>query len=106
MATINLSWTDINSGTIQEDGFRLYRSDTPFTSAILPAILVTLPPDTEQYSDTTAPETTVYYMLETYKSGLPNRFTPLITISSASDRLLLESGDALLLENGDNLLLE
>lgn len=103
---VNLTWNDINSGSIQEDGFRLYRDITPFDAGSLPSVLVTLPPDTEVYNDDTAPDTVVYYMLETFKAGLPNKFTDLLTVSGVADRLLLESGDGILLESGDSLLAE
>jgi len=70
---IKLTWEDKNDF---EAGFKLYRSLTPFDQNNLPAVLVDLPPNTQQYIDTDVLEnTTYYYMLSTYVAG-KEVFTP------------------------------
>ncbi len=59
---VQIDWTDMNSGPMQEDDFVIYRDTAPLRLATLPAILATLAADTETYTDTTvAPATTYYY---------------------------------------------
>lgn len=61
MATVRLTWTDLNSGALQEDEIRVYRADAPFDADTLPAILDTLAADTLTYDDTTAVDDESYW---------------------------------------------
>ena len=75
---VKLTWTDTNDF---EDGFKLYRSLTPFDKDNLPAVYETLPPNTEQYVDTEVDEdTTYYYMLSTYVGGKEEFFPATVNI--------------------------
>lgn len=85
--TVRLSWRSINGGSIQEDGFRIYRDTEPFTPLLLPAILATVAGDIETYDDDTAvPGTAYYYMVEAFKDGV-SKFTAVLT--NATDFYLL-----------------
>lgn len=80
--TIKLAWADHNTGSANEDGYRVYRSTSPFSSSSLPPPLASLGPDVTTYDDLGAiPGTLYYYMVEAYKGSL-SAFTPLVDTSS------------------------
>lgn len=67
LAGIRLTWQDNNEF---EHGFRIYRGEEPFTIETLPEMLVELPPNTEEYLDTSAEEgKTYYYTVSTFYNG-------------------------------------
>lgn len=64
---IKLTWDDQNDF---EDGFRVYRSASPFGEGDLPPVLVTLPPNTTEYIDTTVVAGYNYhYRVSTFSGG-------------------------------------
>lgn len=68
MATVFLYWTDNN---LIEDGFKVYRSDTPIDEGSLPPPIVQLEPDTTEFVDNEAPDfTTVYYKVSAILADL------------------------------------
>ena len=83
---VRLQWIDVNSGSIQEDGFKVWRNTSVFTSGTLPAVpLATLPAGTEQYDDATViPGTLYYYMVETYSASDGSQFSALVSGSEAA----------------------
>ena len=61
---INISWLDINT---TESGYKVYKSDSAFSSTNLPAVYDTLAADTTEYVDTNVSYgNTYYYMISTY----------------------------------------
>ncbi|WP_027855198.1 LamG-like jellyroll fold domain-containing protein [Marinobacterium litorale] len=58
MAIIRLNWTDPNS---VEEGYKVYRSTSPIDPGGLPVPLVTLPPGSETFDDTSAAGGSTYY---------------------------------------------
>ena len=61
MATVRLTWTDLNSGALQEDEILIYRADAPFDIDTLPTPMDTLAADTVTYDDTTAVDDESYW---------------------------------------------
>jgi len=61
MATIRLTWDDLNSGPDNEDEIRIYRDVAVFNESNLPSILATIPADSVQYDDPTAVSGEYYY---------------------------------------------
>lgn len=82
MTTVRLTWTDPNSGALQEDEIRIYRATSAFDATTLPAVLATLSTDTLTYDDTTASDgTTYYYAVAMEKDGaLALSFTGAVVI--------------------------
>lgn len=58
MATLTLVWKDIN---LNEDGFNIYRSESPMDTDNMPEPIATLDPNIGSYDDTTGTVGTVYY---------------------------------------------
>lgn len=61
MPTVTLTWNDLNAGDLQEDEIRVYRDEVAFDATTLPAILATLPADSETYVDATVSLSTSYW---------------------------------------------
>lgn len=80
MPTVRLTWTDLNSGAIQEDEIRVYRSETDFDEGSLPAVLATLDADTVTYDDTTADDDTTYYYAVSAVRGAFEAVSPTIEV--------------------------
>jgi hypothetical protein len=82
MATVRLTWTDPNSGALQEDEIRVYRATSAFDADTLPSVLATLAADTLTYDDATAsPGTTYYYAVAMEKDGaLALAFTTAVVV--------------------------
>lgn len=61
-AGVVLFWADPNTGAVQEDEQRIYRSTSPMDPDALPSPLATVDPDVTIYADATiAPATTYFY---------------------------------------------
>lgn len=58
MATMTLTWKDLNIG---EDGFNIYRSEAPMDINNMPTPIATLGPNVGSYDDTTGVNGTLYY---------------------------------------------
>jgi len=58
MATLSLTWKDFN---LNEDGFNIYRSETPMDVNNMPAPIATVGPNVGSYDDTTGIVGTTYY---------------------------------------------
>ncbi len=73
----SFSWTDANSGDMQEDDVVIYRSTSPFDYSSLPSPLATLAADTVTYDDTTTTPATTYYYAVVMRRGtlVCGRFT-------------------------------
>lgn len=67
MAYVFLAWREKND---DEDGFRIYRSQTPIDVNSPPPPLATLPPDSTTYNDENVDELeTYYYRVSTFKGN-------------------------------------
>lgn len=64
--TVTVKWKDPNAF---EEGKKIYRSPTYFTKDNLPAQLVDLGPDVEEYEDTTANAGENWYMIRVYMTN-------------------------------------
>ena len=69
MATVRLTWTDLNSGLRQEDEIRIYRSGSPFDADSLPSVLATIAADEVEYLDTTVSLASYYYAVAMVKDS-------------------------------------
>lgn len=77
---VKLTWDDQNDF---EDGFRVYRSASPFGEGDLPPILATLPPNTTEYTDTTVLAGYNYhYRVSTFSGGTEVFATSLVTANT------------------------
>lgn len=71
MSLVRLTWGDANSGMVQVDGFRVYRSLVPIDPDNMPAHLVELGSGVLSYDDfSAAAETTYYYAVSARKGAL------------------------------------
>lgn len=78
---IKLQWYDPN---FIEDGFRVYRSVSPFDENSLPAVLADLPGNTREYVDNTVSVgTTYYYRVEAYNASQAE-LSPALQIEAVS----------------------
>ena len=58
MATLILTWKDFN---LNEDGFNIYRSETPMDVGNMPSPIATVGSNVGSYDDTTGVVGTAYY---------------------------------------------
>ncbi len=85
MATVRLTWTDLNSGIRQEDEIRIYRSGSPFDKDSLPSVLATIAADEVEYLDATVGLASYYYAVAMVKdSALALAFTGEVEVTSGS----------------------
>ncbi len=86
--SVRLSWSDPNG---IEEGYRIYRSTSPFTPETAPPPLATLPPNTTVYTDdTAAPNTTYYYMVSAFLGSVEQFGQQLSVTTGAGTPTLLE----------------
>ena len=79
-AGVLLTWDDQNDF---EDGFRVYRSASPFSEGDLPPILVTLPPNTTEYLDSDVLIGYNYhYRVSTFSGGIEVFATSMVTANT------------------------
>jgi len=85
MATVNITWTDPNSGAAEEDGVRVYRSQMPMDTASMPLPIVDLPSGSVSFDDTGAIIGDNHYIISAYRAGA-ERFSAgvVITIGGAA----------------------
>lgn len=81
MPTIRLSWTDLNSGSINETGFNIYRDTSAIDPGNLPAVFATVAADVTTYDDTTATEGAEYYYVVESVRPDASAFTPSVGIT-------------------------
>lgn len=70
MATVRLTWADLNSGLRQEDEIRIYRAGSPFDADSLPSVLATIAADEVEYLDTTVALASYYYAVAMVKGSV------------------------------------
>lgn len=58
MATLTITWNDLN---LNEDGFNIYRSESPMDTDNMPEPIATVDPKIGNYDDTTGTINTAYY---------------------------------------------
>lgn len=69
VGSVQLDWSDLNAGAMQEDDILVYRDTAAFTLASLPAVLATLAADTETYTDTTVSTGNTYFYAVVMRRG-------------------------------------
>lgn len=69
MADLKISWGDLNFGSAQEDGFRIYRGLSPIDPDALPTPIATLAPDVKEFTDPGVAGAGYYYAVSCFKGG-------------------------------------
>lgn len=85
-----LQWEDLN---IIEDGFRIYRSDEPFTKATLPPVLNTAPRHSKRFLDMTAIEGNTYYYMVGAFTPKGEKFSNITSIIAKSGEIFFRTNN-------------
>ena len=80
--TILLNWVDLS---MTELGFKVYKSTEPFDVDNLPPVLITLPPDSQSYSDTSVEYGETYYYMASVFNETDESFSPLKKVICRED---------------------